>query len=241
MSYVSTTVGPGGAALLAGTQTFTGANTFLPTADLGTGPVTLFVRPAANTNATAIAATQFTPTAIFGDPLAGPFTTRVWATGLIPLQAEYVFTKPTYAAVGASTMATAATLAITGSPIAGANMIITNSYALNVVSGTSRFDGDVICGANVKFAGNVGVDASPATIDQPSGRFSIATGASTATVTNNLVTANSIVICTLQTVDGGFTTIRSVVPAAGSFTITGNAVVVGATVTIGFIVINPNT
>ena len=55
------------------------------------------------------------------------------------------------------------------------------------------------------------------------GRVAIAAGSPSVVVTNNLVTATSIVHATLQTVDGTLTQILSAVPGAGSFTIAGNA------------------
>lgn len=78
-----------------------------------------------------------------------------------------------------------------------------------------------------------------ATINRPSGQVAVAIGASAVTVTNDLVTATSVVIATLQAIDVTFTQILSVVPGAGSFVITGNAVATAAT-KIGFIVINPS-
>lgn len=66
--------------------------------------------------------------------------TRTWATtGTVTLQREYKFAAPTYASASASqTFTTAATLDITGAPIAGTNAIITNAYALNVEAGTTN-------------------------------------------------------------------------------------------------------
>ena len=49
---------------------------------------------------------------------------------------------PTYAFTGASTMTTAATLAIEAAPIAGTNATITNAYSLWVQAGAVRFDGN---------------------------------------------------------------------------------------------------
>ena len=79
-----------------------------------------------------------------------------------------------------------------------------------------------------------------AVINRPSGQVAVAIGAAAVTVTNDLVTATSVVICTLQFIDATFTQILSVVPGPGSFVITGNATATAAT-KIGFIVINPST
>jgi hypothetical protein len=60
------------------------------------------------------------------------------------------------------------------------------------------------------------------TINKPSGKAAIASGASTVTVTNSLVTASSIVLIQPQNLDGSLLDYE-VVPAAGSFTVTGNS------------------
>jgi hypothetical protein len=55
--------------------------------------------------------------------------TRQWATGALATQREFVVSAPTYAFVGASTITTAATLYVSGAPIAGANATITTAHA----------------------------------------------------------------------------------------------------------------
>jgi len=65
------------------------------------------------------------------------------ATGALTTQRFAVINAPTYSFVGASTITTAATLAITASPIAGTNATITNSYALWVQGGKSLFAGNI--------------------------------------------------------------------------------------------------
>ena len=57
------------------------------------------------------------------------------ATGTITTQRDSVFDARTHTAVGASVITNAATLAITGAPIAGTNATITNGYALWLQSG----------------------------------------------------------------------------------------------------------
>lgn len=73
--------------------------------------------------------------------------TKQFATGNITAQREVLFQVPTYSFVGASTITNAATLAISGAPIAGANATITNSYALWIQGGASRFDGGALIAA----------------------------------------------------------------------------------------------
>ncbi len=65
------------------------------------------------------------------------------ATGALTTQRFAVINAPTYSFVGASTITTAATLAITASPIAGTNATITNSYALWIQGGKSLFAGNI--------------------------------------------------------------------------------------------------
>lgn len=69
---------------------------------------------------------------------------KQWATGAITTQRENLFTAPTYAFVGASTITDAGTVVITGAPIAGTNATITNPLAFWVQAGASRFDGRIL-------------------------------------------------------------------------------------------------
>lgn len=68
-----------------------------------------------------------------------------------------------------------------------------------------------------------------ATQNTLSGRVAIAAGAAAVTVTNSKVTSTSKVFAQLQTADGTLTFIKSVVPGAGSFVVTGNASATGNT------------
>lgn len=68
--------------------------------------------------------------------------TRTWSTGALTTQRAVRLKGPTYAFVGASTITSAATLAIESAPTAGANATITNSYALWVQAGATRIDGN---------------------------------------------------------------------------------------------------
>lgn len=60
-----------------------------------------------------------------------------WASGAIVTQREVVFRAPTYTFAGSSTISTAATLAITGQPIAGAFTSIVTPLAIWVQNGQS--------------------------------------------------------------------------------------------------------
>jgi hypothetical protein len=70
--------------------------------------------------------------------------TKTWAAGALTTQREVVWNAPTYAFASASTITTAATMAITNAPQAGTNATITKARALWVQAGTSQFDGRVI-------------------------------------------------------------------------------------------------
>lgn len=84
------------------------------------------------------ASTECVGVQVGGDTSAATVT-RQFATGALALQRENVFVKPTYAFVGASTLTTAATVAITGAPAAGTNATITNALALYVQAGECSF------------------------------------------------------------------------------------------------------
>lgn len=70
------------------------------------------------------------------------------AAGALTNQRAMVISAPTYSFVTASTITNAATFAVSGSPIAGTNATITNSYSVWVQGGTTRLDGGVIVGTN---------------------------------------------------------------------------------------------
>lgn len=74
--------------------------------------------------------------------------TKQWATGALATQREIVFQAPTYRFVGNSTITTAATVAITGAPVAGTNATLTNPYALLVQSGQTRFNAGNLSSSN---------------------------------------------------------------------------------------------
>jgi hypothetical protein len=82
--------------------------------------------------------------------------TVTFNAGALANQRAVLISAPTYAFSGASTITNAATLAVTGAPVAGANATITNPYAFWVQGGNSRLDG------NTRISGQLGVNgASP--------------------------------------------------------------------------------
>lgn len=120
-----------------GTPIFTigpnGALAVAPVASTGTPPTGILFTAAAHTALTA--STEYNSVHINGN------VTVQFATGALTTQRFFRVTAPTYDAVGASTITTAATLAISGAPAAGSNATITNAYALWVQAGTSNFAG----------------------------------------------------------------------------------------------------
>jgi hypothetical protein len=76
-----------------------------------------------------------------------------------------------------------------------------------------------------------------ATVNADRGRCAFASGQSTLTITNNVVTANSVVMVRLETMDATLTQILLVTPTAGSFTLTGNAAATGNPI-VRFFVVN---
>ena len=93
-----------------------------------------------------------------------PALTYTWDTGAITNQRFFRLTAPTMAFDGASTVTNAATLAISGAPVAGVNATLTNSYGLWVESGVSRFDGAIsLAGNTIATGANSIYIGSPAT------------------------------------------------------------------------------
>lgn len=103
-------------------------------------------------------------------------------------------------------------------------------------TGNERFkigsDGAMIYPATVTAGGTTGAQ----TINKVSGTVNFAAGASSLIVTNSLVTANSLVFCTVRTNDST-AVIKNVVPTSGSFTIRLSATATAET-SVGFFVIN---
>lgn len=72
--------------------------------------------------------------------------TDTWATGALTTQREFVINAPTIAFAAASIVTNAATFYVSGSPIAGANATITNSWAA-WFGAKIRIDGAIALGA----------------------------------------------------------------------------------------------
>ena len=124
----------------AGKSQLAGVVTVAPAARTGTAAIVFQVVTPADTALTAGTESILNQ---FGGSTAQATVTRQFATGALTTQRENLFVAPTYGFVGASTITTAATVAITGAPAAGTNATITNSYALFVQAGMTRLQGVV--------------------------------------------------------------------------------------------------
>jgi len=94
--------------------------------------------------------------------------------------------------------------------------------------------------SKINFNYTISNGAGNQTINTPVGSFKIAAGTSSATITNVSVSPNSIVFAQLQSNDATATGVKSVIPAAGSFTITLNANAT-AQVTVAFFILNTDS
>ena len=90
------------------------------------------------------------------------------------------------------------------------------------------YDGIILDSETAATSGDV-------TINKPMGKCNVVTGTTSVTITNNLVTADSCVYGTILTQDA--TSVRNIVPTAGSFTIYLGAGTAGPVV-ICFLVVN---
>lgn len=70
-----------------------------------------------------------------------------FATGALTNQRAIRISAPTYGFAGSSTITTAATVSISGAPVAGTNATITNSYALRVEAGATALVSLALTGA----------------------------------------------------------------------------------------------
>lgn len=163
--------------------------------------------------------------------------TKQHATGAIATQRAAVIRAPTYSFVGASTITTADTLAITGAPAAGTNATITTANALHVQGGQTELDGALLAGgatapAANTFSGNVlwGVTNNTAA---SAGQVGEVLTATTSTYTNYTTTATYQQVATLSITAGAWdiTCYGTVSGNAATLTTTGNAIFALSTTT----------
>jgi hypothetical protein len=132
-----------------------------------------------------------------------------FATGALATQRAVVIRAPTYSFVAASTITTAATVSITGSPVAGTNATITNKYALNLEGGDLNLNG---AGARIIAQHFTGRGTAP----------SIAVGSAA-----QLGTSPSAAVTTGTDTSGTLTITTGTGPTA----LTANTSILGATIT----------
>lgn len=115
-----------------------------------------------------------------------------------------------------------------------ASLLVTTSAQVQIVNGAVlQYSGAL---TNTTAGNSTGAPGN-ATLNTPTGRSAIAAAAASVTITNSLVSATSIVLVALQTADATLNTIRTIIPGAGSFVVTGNAAATGNT-NIGWVVFN---
>lgn len=164
----------------------------------------------------------FTGSAVTGQTAGGNITqvafnygqTEQHATGSVAVNQTILMTGPTLSAVAASTTTTADTLAVSA-PIAGTNMTVTTANAIHATSGQIQADGNIsLASIGSKLLIKEGTNASL-------GVATLTLG--TVTVSNTLVTANSRIMLSIQSL--GTVSLPTVVgvtarSAGTSFTIT---------------------
>jgi hypothetical protein len=152
--------------------------------------------------------------------------------------------------LAALSAANAASLSLSGIPISGSSGSFTTLAASSTVSGVGFSNymaappsigtttPGIVKTSNLQatYTDSSGT-AGNATNNSPTGRAAFAAAATTCVITNSLVTATSKVFTQLEGSDTTLLYIKSAVPAAGSFTVTGNAAATAAT-KFSFIVVN---
>lgn len=111
------------------------------------------------------------------------------------------------------------------------------TFALAATSNLGIFDLGGILRYNLNRTITAGGTVGARTIDKPAGTVNFAAAATSLVVTNSTVSTSSIIFTTMRTADTTCTFVKSVVPAAGSFTITLNAGCAAET-SVGFLVTN---
>lgn len=141
---------------------------------------------------------------------------------------------------------TNASVSLVGNSMSGTNGIVETGTNTCIVKEANTLDGFVAANGNSCTAGvpliydrtiTAGGTTGNRTINKPAGTVNFAAAASAITVTNSFVTTSSIVFPVIRTADTTCTFVKSVVPGAGSFTITLNAGCTAET-SVGFMVTN---
>ena len=140
---------------------------------------------------------------------------------------------------------TAAGMTLTTNFADASNAFTVNNSHASATGNIAVFASSISATAlTISRAGKISIDATNTaagttgnqTINRPTGTVNIAAAGTSVTVTNNLVTANSLVFAVIRTNDST-AVIKNIVPGAGTFTINLNAATTAET-SIGFWVIN---
>ncbi len=151
--------------------------------------------------------------------------TVTWLTTVPTTQDWMTVGQPTMGCASSSTSTTTSVMTFTGPTLVSGSAAITNNYVLNVKSGNSYFDGKFVQGQTIITPGTTGNQ----TINKPSGKVNIAAAGTSITVTNNLVTASSIIIPIVMSNDAT-AIVKNVTASSGSFVITLNAACTSETI-----------
>jgi hypothetical protein len=231
----------GGNAQFDGNVTQSGATTF----GTGTGAVSLN----GNTTVTQPAGTSGVPTAL--TVTGGAHTTmtastedvgvdldlsatKQWATGALATQREVLLQAPTYAFVGASIVTTAATLAVSGAPIAGANATLTSTHAIWIQGGNAQFDGNITQSGATTFGTGTGAVSlnGNTTLTQPAAATGVPTALTVTGGAHTTMTASTEDVgvdldlsATKQWATGAIATQREVLLQAPTYAFVGASVV----------------
>ncbi len=171
-----------------------------------------------STAGTSTTALKYTSTQVSGqDGFAATTAGARWHIG--PGTTDYLSSN------GTTGINAAGDLSATGR-VTGNNGVTCNSGNLIVGGGADASFGNRLILTN--YADGSGTPGS-AVNDKVRGRNAFAIGAATCVITTSYATATCLVLVTLEFVDVTLTQILTVVPAIGSFTVTGNAIAAAAT------------
>lgn len=139
----------------------------------------------------------------------------------------------------AADLITSGANSLTFTTTAATNVTLPTTGTLSSLAGTESLSNKTMTATGkISFdaTNTAGGTTGAQTINKPSGTVNFAAAATTLVVTNSFVSANSIVIAVVRTADAT-ATIKSVVPASGSFTITLGSAATAET-SVGFVVFN---
>ena len=257
-SNLTITLPNGAVSLTAGTEailganTFTGVQTFTPTARSSGVASYMTINTPADTGITA-------STESIG--VNHVTATRTWGSGTTAVQRENLFAGPTYAGTsGTATFTDAATVAITP-PIVGSNAAITRGHSLAIVDSTSAASsitgglvvaaalgttatsvgiggGNINAGGTLTVGGHVTVEGVTSTGATGTGKFVFDTSPTfttgmTSPVANLTSTTNQLVLGTTNTTTLNFAAPASSVTVTGPIVASGLVYVAGAAPSAG--------